>query len=128
MYKTKILIADDEPVILEYMQVALGHHGYQAITANDGRETLEKAITEQPDIILLDFHMSDMDGSEICMKLKENIETANIIVFFVTGSLAEELREDISRCGAKGFILKPFNFEVLQNKLKQALKENKKLN
>jgi CheY-like chemotaxis protein len=125
MPKPKILVVDDEPVILEYMRLALENYGYQVVVVSNGKEALEKAITEKPDIILLDITLPDMDGTEVCIKLKEIPQTEDITVFLVTATLPAELAGDISRFGAKDFIVKPFNFEVLQTKLKQALDEKK---
>jgi CheY-like chemotaxis protein len=125
MNKVKILVADNEPVVLEYMRFVLEHWGYQVILANDGKEAIEKALTEIPDIALLDLHMPVMDGTEACAKLKEDPRTSDIIVIFASGSQLKDLDEDISRYGAKGLISKPFNFEMLQNILKQALEEKK---
>jgi len=126
MNKIKILVADNEPVVLEYMRFVLEHWGYQVILANDGKEAIEKALTEIPDIALLDLHMPVMDGIEACAKLKEDPKTSDVIVYFVSGSQAKDLDEDITRYGAKGLIPKPFNFETLQNILKQSLKEKNK--
>lgn len=125
MHKIKILVADDEQVFVNYIEFALEHWDYQVITASDGNETLKKAIMEKPDAILLDIHMPDMDGPEICAKLKENPQTSDIPILFITGMLSKEIKEDIGLSEAVDCIEKPFDFNLLQNKLGQIFERRK---
>jgi CheY-like chemotaxis protein len=112
--KIQILVADDEPVVLEFMHFTLTHWGYRVILAKSGKEALEKAVIDKPDIILLDYNLQDMDGAEIYGGLKGNPKTADIAVLFVTGSLSEELAEVTGRLGAIEIITKPFDYNLLR--------------
>jgi DNA-binding response OmpR family regulator len=68
----KILMADDEPYILEIMAKKIAQAGYKVVTAPDGEEALAKIKSEDPDIILLDLNMPKMDGFEVLKNLREN--------------------------------------------------------
>ncbi|KUK89701.1 MAG: winged helix family two component transcriptional regulator, partial [Marinimicrobia bacterium 46_43] len=71
----KILVVDDEENIRKLVNYNLILDGYDVILAVDGKEGLEKAIQEKPDLILLDIMMPEMDGLEVCSRLKKNPET-----------------------------------------------------
>ena len=76
----KILVVDDEPDILEILSYNLRKEGYQVVTANNGDEGLRKAEAEQPDLIILDIMMPQMDGVEVCRTLRGKKEFANLAI------------------------------------------------
>ena len=80
----KILAVDDERHIVRLVEVNLQRAGYEVVTAFDGREALEKARTEKPDLIVLDVMMPYMDGPEVLQKLKADPETRDIPVIMLT--------------------------------------------
>ena len=82
--KRKILAVDDTPSNLEVITETLEDAGYQVATALDGNRALKRAYSYQPDLILLDIMMPDIDGFETCRRLKSDPSTANIPVIFIT--------------------------------------------
>jgi len=81
----KILIVDDEKDVLSVLAKGLTAEGYSVITTDNGSDAVLLAKTERPDLIILDVLMPDMDGSEVHSKLKENPDTKDIPVIFLTG-------------------------------------------
>jgi len=79
-----ILVVDDQIPNLDLMAAILKQAGYEVLAATKGEEALERARYAQPDLILLDIVMPDLDGYEVCRKLKENEGTAGIPVLFVS--------------------------------------------
>jgi two-component system alkaline phosphatase synthesis response regulator PhoP/two-component system response regulator VicR len=105
----KILAVDDEKHIVRLVQVNLERQGYEVITANDGKEALEKVESEHPDLIVLDVMMPYMDGFEVLQTLRRNQETANIPVIMLTAKAQDA---DVFRGWSSGvdcYLTKPFN-------------------
>ena len=104
----KILVCDDSITDLTHIKTIVESTGALAITASNGREALEKAKAEQPDLIFLDIIMPEMDGFETCRKLRDHPETRHIPVIFVTSLKREANRLWAQMQGAKGLISKPY--------------------
>jgi DNA-binding response OmpR family regulator len=118
----KILIIDDLPENVFMLQDRLEHEGYEILTAYDGKSGINKAISELPDLILLDVMMPEMTGIEVCNKLVSNPSTANIPIILVTAkSGAEDTKEGLE-AGAFDYIKKPFNKIELLARVRSALK------
>jgi len=123
--KTKILIVDDEPDLVQTLQDRLEMNGYNIIAAGNGKEGLEKAIQEKPDIILLDVIMPIMDGLEMLEALRKNPECKGCAVIMLT---ARSQRQDIVQaktCGIEDYIVKPFNLSELIEKIENVLEHHK---
>ena len=107
---TKILIVDDSADNITLTSLVLEKDEYTIISAENGRDALRKAQTEQPDVILLDIQMPEMDGFEVCRRLKADEETSSIPVLFLTAK-----HKDIDSMslglslGAEDYIVKPFS-------------------
>lgn len=110
--ENKILIVDDNPtnlkVLFDYLS---GEKGNKIFVAKNGREALERAAFAHPDIVLLDIMMPVMDGYETCHRLKENPETKEIPIIFLTAFADTENKIKAFSHGAVDFIVKPFNQE-----------------
>ncbi len=120
----KILVADDEPSIVRVLEYRLRHNGYEVAVARDGKNCLEKIREEKPDLILLDVAMPELDGFEVCKRLKENDETKDIPVIMLTVLATEEdLSQGLER-GATCFMSKPFNAADLLAEIKTAIAHN----
>ncbi|HEY6907448.1 MAG TPA: response regulator [Ignavibacteriaceae bacterium] len=118
----KILVIDDLPENVFLLQDRLENEGYEVITAYEGKSGVNKAISEQPDLILLDIMMPDITGLEVCKKLVNNEETAHIPIILVTAKIeAEDIKEGLE-AGAFDYIKKPFNRVELLARVKSALK------
>lgn len=118
----KILVIDDLPENVFLLQDRLEHEGYEILTAYDGKSGINKAISELPDLILLDVMMPEMNGIEVCQTLVNNPSTACIPIILVTAkSGAEDTREGLE-AGAFDYIKKPFNKVELLARVTSALK------
>lgn len=118
MALTKILAVDDEPFNLEIIEEVLEDLNFELQTAVNGPECLEVVEGFAPQVILLDVSMPQMNGYEVCKKLKENPNTANIIVMFVSARGTVEERMEGYSVGAEDYIVKPFGHDELRSKLK----------
>ena len=105
----KILAVDDEKFIVRLVQVTLERQGYQVVTANDGKEALEKVESERPDLMVLDVMMPYMDGFEVLQTLRRNPSTRDIPVIMLTAKAQDA---DVFRgwqSGVDCYLTKPFN-------------------
>lgn len=109
----RILIADDDASIRRIVQMVLTHHGLKVITAEDGEDAFQKAITEKPDAVLLDIRMPKMNGLEVCSKLKATEATAHIPIGFLTAEKELESYKQAQELGGMIYITKPFKPERL---------------
>jgi CheY-like chemotaxis protein len=116
----KVLLVDDEADIRKIASLTLKHvGGWDVVVAASGREAVEAAARELPDVILLDAMMPDMDGPATFEALRANAKTAAIPVVFVTARLREDERERITRLGAAGVIAKPFDAMRLSDEVRR---------
>jgi CheY-like chemotaxis protein len=122
MASSKILIADDNPTNVELLEVYLSDFDCETAVAVDGRDTLNKVASFQPDLILLDIMMPKLSGFEVCKAVKDNPATSQIMVLMVTA-----LNEpgDIERAvfaGCDDFLSKPINKHELLKRVENMLK------
>jgi len=113
----KVLLSDDEEPVRALVAATLKSDArYQFLEARDGVEALEVARREKPDLILLDIVMPNMDGFEVCRRLKSDPETCGITVIMLT-ALAQEADKERSReVGVDGYFVKPFSPTALLKK------------
>ena len=109
MDKGKILVVDDEVYILHILEFSLGAEGFEVITANNGELAVEKAVLEQPDLIVLDVMMPVLDGYETCRRLKRQAETKEIPVILLTAKGRDADKRLGYEVGAIDYIIKPFS-------------------
>ena len=123
--KTKILVIDDEPNIVQTLQDRLEMNEYEVVTAGNGREGLEKFAQEKPDVILLDVIMPIMDGHEMLEKLRRQPDGQDVSVIMLT---ARSQTQDIARanaCGIDDYIVKPFDLSELLEKIEGVVEHRK---
>ncbi len=96
MNSKTILVADDEPEQVATLQALLSERGYKVITALSGEQALQKALSFQPDLIILDIMMPKMDGTEVAMLLKHDVRTQDTPIFFVTAVISPEDQARVS--------------------------------
>ena len=113
----KILIADDEPDILEIISYNLQLHGYEVITAKDGDQAIQKAKQSLPDLIILDIMMPKKNGIEVCKILRSQPEFADTIIVFLTALNDELSHVKGLEFGADDFISKPISPKVMVSKV-----------
>lgn len=113
----KILIADDEPDILEIIQYNLQAEGFEVITAKNGNEALEKAKRNLPDLIILDIMMPGKTGMEVCNQLRQQPAFKNTIIIFLTALSDEGTEVKGLETGADDYLTKPISPKVLVSKV-----------
>jgi len=117
----KILVVDDSPTDLANIKSILSEAGCLTVAATSGKEALDKAKAEKPDLIFMDIIMPDMDGYAACRSLGSDAETKDIPVIFVTskGQKADRLWAQMQ--GGKGYITKPYAADAIIDQLKAFL-------
>lgn len=118
----RLLVIDDDEGILKLIRLALQPRGYEVITAENGTEGLNKVRVEQPDIVILDKMMPDMDGFEVARRLRREPGLAHIPILIITA--ASELSEklDAFNAGADDVLIKPFEIDELAARLAALLR------
>ncbi len=128
--KKKILIVEDEPGLVTYLETLLEDNGYETTSASDGRSALEKVRAQRPDLITLDISMPETSGVRFYRDLKEDSELAGIPVIVVTavtgyGGSPDEFKKFISTRKQvpppEGFVAKPVEPEELLTAIKDLL-------
>jgi len=115
----KVLVIDDEPPIRKLLRMGLQTQGYTTIEAPDGRTALEK-LSEEPDIVILDLGLPDMDGLDLLGKLRARKENVPIVVLSSRGDEAGKVKAlDL---GADDYVTKPFGTEELLARMRAALR------
>jgi len=117
----QILVVDDEPYMVKLLEYNLRKDGYKVITAYNGYEALQKVEQTKPDLIIADVKMPQMDGYELCRRLRSNAETKSIPFIFLTakGQISERI-EGLKK-GADDYITKPFNPKELLARIEATL-------
>jgi len=122
MQKPRILCVDDEPANLKLLEALLAPRGYEVIKATDGKEALEKLNEQGMDIVLLDVMMPEINGFEVCKKIKEDNRYRHIPVVMITALRSREDRIKGIEAGAEDFISKPFDHGEVLARIKMLLK------
>lgn len=120
----KILVVDDEPNIIKVVESRLSANGYEVIAASDGQLALDLARREKPDLIILDLMLPKIDGFKVCRMLKFDEKYKKIPIIMFT-SRAQESDEKLGfEVGADAYITKPYDAEVLLEKIRGLLLED----
>ena len=122
---SKILIVDDEINAVRMLRGLLIPDGYNVLTAHSGAEALTVAMRETPDVVLLDVMMPDMDGYEVCAKLRADLRLANVPILLLTALDDQESRIHGLEAGADDFISKPFDSFELRARLRTITRLNR---
>lgn len=120
MNKQKILLVDDEPQNLQLLRQLL-KDDYDLVFAKSGEEALSAAVSQHPKLILLDVMMPDMDGHEVCRRLKQDMRCSDIPVIFVTAMSEESDEAKGFQIGAVDYITKPVRPSVVRMRVKSHL-------
>jgi len=109
MSKLKVMVIDDEPDIVKLVKISLEMANFEVIEAFSGKEALEKVQKTVPDLFLLDIMMPEMNGYEVCQKLKGEEKTRNVPVVMLTAKGQKGDAEQGLKVGADDYIIKPFD-------------------
>lgn len=115
-----ILIVEDNPEVQNLLNDLLKPI-YKILIASDGNEGIEMAINKQPDLILSDVMMPNLSGTEMCAKLKRNVQTSHIPIILLTARAAVKYKIEGLETGADDYITKPFNTSLLKARVKNVL-------
>ncbi len=122
--KSKILVVDDEPDVLDLVTYNLTQAGFQTLTAVDGAEALRKARSAAPDLILLDLMLPELDGLEVCKLLRRDAKTSAIPIIMLTARAGEMDRVLGLELGAVDYVPKPFSPRELVLRVKKRLEKD----
>ena len=127
MKKSKILVIDDNNLNLRMIELILQNYNYEVLTAINGIDGIKATQEEKPDLILLDIMMPEIDGFEVCEKLKANPDTKDIPVIFLTSKTDSEGIVKGFELGAADYVTRPFNRPELMARIKThlSLKESR---
>lgn len=117
-----ILGVDDDVDVAKTIEMDLTQNGYQVVTANNGYAALESALRDRPDLVLLDIAMPEIDGIEVCRRLRANPATASIPILFLTASKDIKTKIDGFNAGADDYLVKPFDLQELNLRVKALLR------
>jgi len=118
----KILVVDDESVLVETIAYNLEQAGYQVITAADGKSALQAAHRELPDLIILDIMLPEMDGLEVCRQLRRESSTATTPIMMLTAKDDEIDKVVGLEVGADDYVTKPFGRRELLARVRALLR------
>jgi DNA-binding response OmpR family regulator len=121
MTKKRILIVDDEPDLVETIQVGLELEDYECIVAFDGFRGLDRARSENPDLIILDVMLPVLNGYKICRLLKFDEKYKHIPIIMLTAEAQEKDRQTGQETGADFYMIKPFSMDTLLAKVREYL-------
>ncbi|MBI2609383.1 MAG: response regulator [Deltaproteobacteria bacterium] len=121
MDKKKVLIIDDEQDLIDLLTLRLENEGYEVSAALNGTEGLEKIKSEKPDIVLLDVMMPELNGYQVCRKLKQDDNLKDIPVVMLTAKAQESDKFWGMEIGADDYVTKPFEFSQLSEVIKKYL-------
>ncbi len=123
----KILIADDDPAVVETLKAILERSGYNVDSASNGEECIKKILLDKPDLLLLDIMMPKMDGYSFLVAIKElkalTGSAPEMPVIMITANDTDINRNLVSHENIRGYLRKPFDIPELLDKIKKTLKK-----
>lgn len=128
MEADKILIVDDEPDILEFLEYNLTKEGFNVVTAADGEEAIKVAEKEKPDLIILDIMMPKIDGVEVCRQLRAKPAFDHTLIAFLTAREEDYSQIAALDVGGDDYITKPIRPRVFVSRIKALLRRADKQN
>ncbi|MEO7912375.1 MAG: response regulator [Roseiflexaceae bacterium] len=119
---TRILVVDDSPINLKLVSAALTPVGYEIVTAQNGREALQRVEGIEPDLVILDVMMPELNGYEVCRRLRQRANLGQLPIMMLTANDSLEERINGLEAGADDYMSKPFEVPELQARVKALLR------
>ena len=123
--KIKVLVVDDEPAIRDMIRFVLGKSGMKVRCAANGREALDRINEKKPDILLLDWMMPNLSGTELTRHLRKNALTRDIPIIMLTARVSEDDKVTGLTAGADDYVVKPFSPRELTARIEAVLRRSK---
>ncbi|WP_414833419.1 response regulator [Afifella sp. YEN Y35] len=123
MSATRILIVDDEPQIRKFLRVALGAHGFEVFEAENGRKGVEAVALKEPDLVILDLGLPDIDGKEVITRLRE---WSNLPILVLSVREGEDEKVAALDAGANDYVVKPFGIPEFLARVRVLLRPARK--
>ncbi len=117
----KILIVDDNQELVRALQLLL--KDYDLILADNGKQAVEMAFTLEPDLILMDILMPEMDGLQATRMIRQNPKTRSMPILAITAGVSNSIEDECSQAGCDDFISKPFTIEQLASRIENLLQQ-----
>ncbi|MCE7861891.1 MAG: DNA-binding response regulator, partial [Chloroflexi bacterium CFX2] len=119
--KQKILIVEDDPDVAEMLTAYFRSQEYDVFTVNWGEDGVRSALQVNPELVILDIRLPDIDGYEVAYRLRKNRRTSNIPIIFLTEKRDRSDRLQGLEIGADDYITKPFDVQELRLRVRNAL-------
>ena len=121
--KKKILIVDDNTDLNRVLQMSL-NESFETLSAINGEEAVDLAVTELPDLIIMDLMMNGMNGFEAIRLIRQVPKTRSIPIIAITAGLSNTVEEECTRIGCNDFLFKPFTASQLNTSIAKLLNQN----
>jgi DNA-binding response OmpR family regulator len=118
----RILVVDDELPIRSLLARVLSREGFEVLSAANGRDGLETAVRQRPDLMILDLNLPDMYGEDVCQKIRQDPTIHDMPVLILTGKMTQGLPARCLNGGADDYLPKPFDFEEMVAHLRALLR------
>ncbi|MCH5719461.1 hybrid sensor histidine kinase/response regulator transcription factor [Niabella hibiscisoli] len=118
--RKSVLIVEDNASLLEFLEAELGSY-YTVFTANNGKRGLELAIERQPDLIITDMMMPEMNGIDLCLAIRGNINISHTPVIMLTARASDDAQYEGYDAGADAYLVKPFDMEMLKLRIRKLM-------
>jgi DNA-binding response OmpR family regulator len=113
----RVLVTDDEPITRMLVKLLLEREKFTVLEATNGREAVEIATRERPDLLLIDLNMPEMDGYEAIQRMRRDLSLATLPIVVVTAEDGPGIERRVLELGADDYIVKPFDPEILLSRV-----------
>ena len=113
----RLLVVEDEPNILELLAASLRYSGFEVVTAAAGNEAVMAAQRHRPDLIVLDVMLPDINGKEVCHRVRADNTLEDVRILCISGMIEDDKIQELKLSGADDFLHKPFDIEELIDRM-----------
>src|SRR6185436_7923977 len=115
--RQRVLVTDDEPITRMLVKLLLEKADFEVLEAANGRDAVEIAAREHPDLVLIDLNMPEMDGYEAIARMRKDLSLATMPILVLTSEEGPGVERRVLQLGADDYIMKPFNPDVLLSRV-----------